>query len=46
MVNATEKTQLLFQQDFDEYGDSYIEETAPEKLAQVLDKIQPVSSLI
>ncbi|XP_060566406.1 DNA ligase 4-like [Ruditapes philippinarum] len=40
MINVSEKTQKLFQQDFDEYGDSYVEETTPERLAQVLAKIQ------
>ena len=40
MINVSEKTQKLFQQDFDEYGDSYVEETTPERLAEVLAKIK------
>lgn len=42
MIHTSPATQKLFQQDFDDYGDSYSEDTTPERLKDVFSKITVV----
>ena len=42
MIHTTPKTQRLFNVDFDDYGDSYIEDTTPDRLKDVFAKLKKV----
>ena len=42
MIHTSPATQKLFQQDFDDYGDSFSEDTTPERLQDVFSKITVV----
>ena len=42
MIHTSPATQKLFQQDFDDYGDSFSEDTTPERLKDVFSKITVV----
>ncbi|XP_052777625.1 DNA ligase 4-like [Mya arenaria] len=39
MVHATGATKRLFDRDYDDFGDSYVEDTTPERLQSVMAKI-------
>ena len=42
MIHTTSQTQKLFNVDFDDFGDSYIEDSTPDRLKEVFSKITQV----
>jgi len=42
MIHATVETQHSFDLDFDHHGDSYVEVTTPERLKDIMEKIDMV----
>lgn len=42
MISTTTATQKLFQKDFDEFGDSFVEDTTPERIKDILTEINLV----
>lgn len=44
MIHTSPKTQKSFQQDYDDYGDSYTEDTTTDQLKSVFERITQVLS--
>ena len=46
MIHTSPATHKMFQQDFDDFGDSYSEDTVPERLKDVFSKINVVRKIV